>query len=605
MNDVDSQGKGTPQKSYGWKILILLFVSFSIVFVAIEITLRIIGYGSPYERIDPFQGFQGTNRIFQEVEIPGKGHFYEASPNKSYINQRFPAEKTKNVYRIFTFGGSTTEGVPWGRDHSFSAQLQQSLQERIPSRDIEVINVGVAGFASSRVLVILREMLDYQPDLFVVYTGQNEFRDAHFHKKELHRSSFWANVMSILYRSRTIFLISERTELLMQMIAGKRIVSYAAESIEAVVRQPFTRETFQSFDYYRKPDFIEELDLENTADRDESKEETIHVTSPKSLVKWVLGKEGWQNLKSFLDLEELSENEVYGIFEENIQTMIELANSRGVKIVFVAKALNPKVTNLQYPYRINPQTFIKDGKVDEWKRLYSNGIQFMETGEYREALGAFQKVRTLYNPSFRTRDHFLELYIGECYERLGDYDLARREYEQRLPISHKHLNTVLHAIADEKDVQVLDAQHLLEEKAEHGIVGYNLFLDSMHMTLAGYKIIGLALADYIATHGLVSGSDMKESKDIRADDFVADGVEENIAEKDFPSDVFTGLGWSAFNQGKFKKAYFWGQRAVSKSPKDVQAHLLLGYVHAKQGNEDGAKKEWEILKHLWTEMETH
>ncbi len=605
MTNEHFQRKIGKQKTHWWSALILVLFSCSIFFVAIEIILRIIGYGSPIERRDPFQGFEGTNRIFQETAIPGEGNIYVPSPNKSYIDQRFPTVKPEDVYRIFTFGGSTTGGIPWGREYSFSALMRESLRKRIPFKQIEVINVGVAGYASSRVLVILREMLDYEPDLLIVYTGQNEFRDAHFHKRELPRSAFWGNLLKLFYSSRVFFLISERSELLMQRISGKRIDSYASESIEAVVTKPFTKETFQSLDYYRRPDFTKNQVPEKSVDSDQKADEKISFASPKSLVKGILGKNGWQSLKYFLGLEELSEKEVYGIFEKNIRTMIDLSRNRGVPILFVAKAQNPKVMDLQNPYRIDPQIFIEDGKIEEWERFYSNGIQHMKGGNFQKALQAFHRVRDLYKPSFRTRDNFLALYIGECYEGLGDYVRANNEYDQRLHPNHKYLNALLKSVALESGVPILDAYEILVEKAEHGIVGYNFFVDAVHMTLAGYKVIGLALADYIGTQGFISKSNIQEGRDIQAYDISLGGVEHNLSEKDFPADVFTSLGWSAFNQGQYEKALFWGLRAVEKSPEDVQAHLLLGYIYAKQQKEDAATKEWEALKLLWGELEKH
>ncbi len=588
-----------------WRVLILLIFSFGLFFVSLEIVLRVIGYGSPSERVDPFQGFEGTNRIFQEIEGPDGGGLYVASPNKAYIDQRFSSSKTKNKYRIFAFGGSTTEGVPWGRNDSFPAQLHESLQEMIPTREIEVINVGVAGYASSRVLEIFKEMLDYQPDLFVVYTGQNEFRDAHFHKRELRRSSLWANLLNVMYRSRAVFFISERSELLMQKIAGKRIVSYAAESIEAVVNHPFSSETFQSFNYYRQPDFVATPDTGNGAESiNASGGEVDSLLNPKSWMKSVLGEDAWRHLKEWLGFEDLSEEEVYRIFEENIRTMIDVANQQEVNLIFVAKAQNPKVVNLQNPYRINPHKFIAPGKVEEWRHYYSQGLTFMNAGDFQQALESFAQVRLSYSSAYRDRDYLLGLYMGECYEQLGQYEQAIQEYSQRLPMAHERLNALLKSIALEKNIPVLDAQQILAQNTNTGIVGYNDFVDAVHMTLTGYEAIGRALADFVANQGLVADTQVVGVPDTPVDRSDCEGAEGCMADRDFPADVFTSLGWSEFNQGKLERALSWGLRAVEKLPEDVQAHLLLGYIYTKQGVEDQAKKEWDVLRQLWLKMET-
>ena len=604
MTDIAISSDRQKPKSHGWKILFLLVFSVGIFFLSVEIVLRIFGVGAPGERVDPFQGFEGTNQNFQVKEIEGQGSFYVPSPNKSFFEQQFSTSKAKNKYRIFTFGGSTTEGVPWGRENSFSSHLQKSLQEKIPSKEIEVINVGVAGYGSSRVLEIYKEVINYDPDLLVVYTGQNEFRDAHFHKRELRRSTFWANLLSLLYSSRTVFLISERIDLLLQKISGKRIVSYAAESIEAVISKPYTNATFQSFDYYRKPEFAKPVAAESSGGSPKGDDETISLTDPKSLIKWILGPDGWQSLKNFLGLDEISEKEVYGIFQENIRTMIDLAEERGVNIVFVAKAQNPKIMNLQYPYRIDPHQFIENERTEEWKRFYSDGLHAIQSKKFSEALALFTKVRSLYNPDFRDRDTFLNLYLGECYEQLGDFEQAQAEYRKRLPTNHQHLNSLLKSMTRNRNVPVLDALQVLEEEAKHGIVGYNFFVDTVHMTLGGYKAVGLALANFITTQKILSAPHKKEANDNKQGEFEDIVLEETVSLKDYSADVFTSLGWSAFNQGKFEKALYWGGLALEKSPEDVQAHLLLGYVHTKLKNEPEAKKEWEQLKTIWEKLGT-
>ena len=600
MTEAPSHRKSPKPTADVWRVLILLICSFCIFFVSLEIVLRVIGYGSPSERVDPFQGFEGTNRIFQEVEGSDGRSLYVANPNKAYVDQRFSSKKATDAYRIFAFGGSTTEGVPWGRNDSFPAQLHERLQEMIPSREIEVINVGVAGYASSRVLEIFKEMLDYQPDLFVVYTGQNEFRDAHFHKRELRRSFLWTKLLSVMYRSRAVFFILERSELLIQKIAGKRIVSYAAESIEAVVTQPFSSETFQSFDYYRQPDFLTTPDSRSEVEStNTSGGEMNSLLNPKLWMKSVLGKDGWRYLKRWLGLEELSEEEVYRIFEENIRTMIDLANQQNVSLIFVAKAQNPKVMNLQNPYKINPHKFIQSGKVETWRHHYSRGLVHINEEDYQQALESFAQVRLSYRPAYRDLDYLLALYMGECYEQLGQYEQAIQEYRHRLPITHEHLNTLLKTIALEQKVPVLDAQHILAQNTQTGIVGYNDFVDAVHMTLTGYEAIGLALADYVVSQGFIPKHQTVAMGETR------ERGKRGMADKDYPADVFTSLGWSEFNQGKLEKALFWGLRAVEKLPEDVQAHLLLGYIYAKQGLEDQAKKEWDVLRQLWLKMETH
>ena len=87
----------------------------------------------------------------------------------------FELPKPPQTFRIFVVGGSTVQGRPYATETAFAAFLQQNLLAADPHRRWEVINCGGVSYASYRVAVIVDEVLRYQPDLIIVYTGHNEF----------------------------------------------------------------------------------------------------------------------------------------------------------------------------------------------------------------------------------------------------------------------------------------------------------------------------------------------------------------------------------------------------------------------------------------------
>ena len=125
------------------------------VLLGLELILRVVGYGDPAKRTDPFFGFEGAERVFELRDIPGKGRFYVPAPRRSILTQSFPAQKSTNTYRVFMLGGSTTYGIPYGPDAAFSFWLEERLSRLYPHKNIEVINAGVPGYGSARVLHIL------------------------------------------------------------------------------------------------------------------------------------------------------------------------------------------------------------------------------------------------------------------------------------------------------------------------------------------------------------------------------------------------------------------------------------------------------------------
>ncbi|MCY2926798.1 MAG: GDSL-type esterase/lipase family protein [Planctomycetota bacterium] len=87
---------------------------------------------------------------------------------------RFARKKPAGTIRVFTFGGSTTFGQFVGFDRAFSAELRRKLEEALPDRPVEVINLGCPGMESTRVLALLKAVTRLEPDLLIVCSGHNE-----------------------------------------------------------------------------------------------------------------------------------------------------------------------------------------------------------------------------------------------------------------------------------------------------------------------------------------------------------------------------------------------------------------------------------------------
>ena len=87
----------------------------------------------------------------------------------------FAARKPPETVRLFALGGSTLVGFPNAPGLDFPSFLQLMLADAFPDRRFEVVNCGITAVNSHCVLDFAREVLDYDPDLLVVYMGHNEF----------------------------------------------------------------------------------------------------------------------------------------------------------------------------------------------------------------------------------------------------------------------------------------------------------------------------------------------------------------------------------------------------------------------------------------------
>jgi len=89
-----------------------------------------------------------------------------------FPDHRFTAEKPAETFRVFIFGSSPFYAIMPDRSIlDYGAYLRQSLEAAFPGRAFEVINLSNKALDQESMLIMLLEVLDYQPDLVIVYFG--------------------------------------------------------------------------------------------------------------------------------------------------------------------------------------------------------------------------------------------------------------------------------------------------------------------------------------------------------------------------------------------------------------------------------------------------
>jgi tetratricopeptide (TPR) repeat protein len=84
-----------------------------------------------------------------------------------------PAVKAPGAYRIFVLGESAAMGDP-DPAYAFSRYLEVMLGERYPAMKFEVANTGSVAINSHVSLSIAEGLAKFQPDVIIVYSGNNE-----------------------------------------------------------------------------------------------------------------------------------------------------------------------------------------------------------------------------------------------------------------------------------------------------------------------------------------------------------------------------------------------------------------------------------------------
>src|ERR1700687_5087073 len=136
----------------------------------IEAGLRLFGVGFPTSLTVPCT-VQGQPAACYNLFFPAP--FFSPGMIKTPQAYAIPAEKPQGTFRIFVLGESAAMGDP-DPAYAFSRYLEVMLRQHYPSRKFEVVNTGSVAINSHVGLLIAEGLAKQRPDLFIIYSGNNE-----------------------------------------------------------------------------------------------------------------------------------------------------------------------------------------------------------------------------------------------------------------------------------------------------------------------------------------------------------------------------------------------------------------------------------------------
>ncbi len=153
-----------------WKRLLATVLSPVLFLILVELVLMLVGYGQPRRFLIPWKTGGDkvylTNNHYCEHFVPKE---LSRAPEACFLD----GKKAESTVRIFVLGGSAAYGDP-DCAHGFCRHLEILLNEQSPDRSFKVINAAVTSMNSHVARRIARDCARYQPDLFIVYMGNNE-----------------------------------------------------------------------------------------------------------------------------------------------------------------------------------------------------------------------------------------------------------------------------------------------------------------------------------------------------------------------------------------------------------------------------------------------
>lgn len=455
----DSPGKES-RRTPLWQALVLPVAAILIFIVLLEGGLALFGVKPASRTEDPFVGFSSKAPLLVPTSgADGKTMLMTAPNKKDYFNrQSFPQEKAPNTYRIFCLGGSTTYGRPYDDTTSFSGWLRELLPAADKNKNWEVINAGGISYASYRVAQLMEELIRYQPDLFIIYTGHNEFLEERTYRKIKEIPPLVRSTVSLLTHTRTWTAMNS-----------------ALKSLHVF------------------PDVNDENRYKLSAEVDTILDQSI---GPKRYTR------NDQQKANILEHYRLS-----------LQRMVSLARSAGAKVIFVKPASNLKDCS---PFKSQHTPGMTAAALQRSETLLTMSQPFFWGKNWGMALNFLNEAVTL-DP--RSAD--LQYRRGQALLGIGRYQEAKAALRQArdedvCPLrALTPMGWILTTLASEQQVPLVDFEDLLERRMRktqrYAILGKEYFLDHVHPTIEGHKLLALALLDAMRAQGLViAGPDWSE-----------------------------------------------------------------------------------------------
>ena len=507
-------------------VLVLFGLSLAAVgLIGLEAALRLLRVGDDLLFADPFVGFAAGRDLFEKRRLASGDEVYATTEEKlAYFNQQeFPVAKSRDTFRIFTLGGSTTAGRPYDDRVAFSTFLQRYLTGMDPSRRWEVINAGAISYASYRVVLLMKELVRYEPDLFVVYTGHNEFLEERAYPPLIHRN--------LAAKRLWIWLNGLRTyNLGRRMVQSLRPAGDQGSRVEMAAEVDAKPDDWTGIDRYHRDDELGRAIVEH--------------------------------------------------FEYNLHQMLSLARAGGAGVVFVVPASNLRDFS---PFKSEHGPGVTPSDRARVNQLLADaaGLSASDDNEGAlEILGEAERLSPLFaDVHFRKGKALLEL--GRSQEARAAFVEAKDLDVVPLRALEEIADLVARTGRASK-VPTIDLPATLAAECRrqfgHAIPGNEHFLDHVHPDIPVHSLIAEKIIDALVANRTVRPSaSWSELERRRIYDAVVSSLDrERYAERDL--NLAKVLGWA----GKIAEAEAPLRRAAEILVDHPEVHLNLGIVLQKQ-----------------------
>ena len=421
---------------------VCVFLAF---FMGLETLLWMAGVQPVLSQEDPFVGFSGNVPLLVETSVDGQAVMEPAENKLRWFNhQRFPKAKPSDTFRIFCLGGSTTYGRPFDDKTSYCGWLREYLADVDATRKFEVINAGGISYASYRLVKVMEELAECEPDLFIVYTGHNEFLEERTYRDIKRVPGVVRKLGTVVAKTRTYALAQGLTR------NHEDHGIDAAEGNSGLAANVNTKlDNGAGLDLYQRDDELQEKTLKH--------------------------------------------------FRLNIERMIQIAHEQDAGIWFVTPAANLlDFSPFKSEHNVDAE------KQAAWQTHFTAASNAYENQDLDDALAEIEKAVELSPRHAATL--FLHARIlqlrGESQKARPIFDAAKNEDVCPLRALSETVEIVRDA-GDVVSVSVIDFEDYVRQNSPHGIPGDAMFLDHVHPNIELHQQLALQLFDELVSSDVI------------------------------------------------------------------------------------------------------
>jgi tetratricopeptide (TPR) repeat protein len=531
------QGSGHGAQLSRAKTLIFSVIVFVTLALSLEGLLAAVGVEPLLQREDPYLGFASRIPVFVPFRDSNGAAVMETAGNKlRFFNaQTFDAVKAVDSRRAFCVGGSTTYGRPFDDGTSFCGWLRAMLA-RLDPAPWEVVNAGGISYASYRAAAVMEELAGYDPDVFVIYTGHNEFLERRTYSRILATPDWLRASDALLRRTRSYSALRGFASSLRERAIGEGRTQLSGE-VDTILDRSV------GLDVYTRDDQLRRQVLEH--------------------------------------------------LRFNLERMIEIARRAGAEPILVVPASNRRDCS---PFKSEFSADTSPEDRDRWWTRFDAGREALGVGHFGDARAQFEQAVVI-DP--RRADSLF--WLGRAREADGDSRAAGRAFDRARDEDVCPLRAlgvvagIVREVAEANGVAVVDFPGILlaTAKGTGDPFGEAYFLDHVHPTIEGHRLLAAGIYDAMRSRGLVASAEpgpedlavVREEVLAAVDSHKHATALRNLAKV---------LSWAGKTEDAARAAHL----ALAELREDAECSFILGTEASQFGRWDEAMEHYrDALRH--------